>query len=77
MAESGIEARGAVFTRREVVDFILDLAGYTSDKPLHQAKLLEPSMGQGGFLTPVVERLLAAYSQVPARARHGVVRRSG
>ncbi len=73
MAESGIEARGAVFTRREVVDFILDLAGYTSDKPLHQAKLLEPSMGQGGFLTPVVERLLAAYSQVPARARHGVV----
>lgn len=23
-----IKARGAVFTRREVVDFILDLAGY-------------------------------------------------
>ncbi len=26
-SEGGIEARGAVFTRREVVDFILDLAG--------------------------------------------------
>ena len=30
MADSGVESRGAVFTRREVVDFILDLAGYTA-----------------------------------------------
>jgi len=34
----------AVFTRREVVEFILDLAGYTAGKPLHRAHL-EPSMG--------------------------------
>ncbi|MDR3451146.1 MAG: Eco57I restriction-modification methylase domain-containing protein [Alphaproteobacteria bacterium] len=61
MADSGTESRGAVFTRREVVDFILDLAGYTVDKPLHRARLLEPSMGQGDFLTPVVDRLLEAY----------------
>ena len=73
MAGSGIEARGAVFTRREVVDFILDLAGYTSDKPLHQARLLEPSMGQGDFLTPIIERLLAAYRRLPTKARRGVV----
>ena len=59
----GIEERGAVFTRREVVDFILDLAGYTADKPLHQARLLEPSMGQGDFLTPAIDRLLEAYAR--------------
>lgn len=63
MADSGTEARGAVFTRREVVDFILDLAGYTSDQPLHRARLLEPSMGQGDFLTPAIDRLLAAYQR--------------
>lgn len=60
-SQGGIEARGAVFTRREVVDFILDLAGYTPDKPLHERRLLEPSFGGGDFLLPVVERLLAAW----------------
>jgi hypothetical protein len=63
MADSGAESRGAVFTRREVVDFILDLTGYTADKPLHRARLLEPSMGQGDFLTPVIDRLFEAYDR--------------
>lgn len=60
-SQGGVEARGAVFTRREVVDFILDLSGYTPDKPLHQMRLLEPSFGGGDFLLPAVERLLAAW----------------
>jgi hypothetical protein len=34
----GIEERGAVFTRREVVEFILDLVGYTSNKDLRSKK---------------------------------------
>lgn len=59
-SQGGVEARGAVFTHREVVDFILDLAGYTPDKPLHEKCLLEPSFGGGDFLLPAVERLLAA-----------------
>jgi type I restriction-modification system DNA methylase subunit len=63
MAEAGAESRGAVFTRREVVDFILDLAGYTTNKPLHKARVLEPSMGQGDFLTPVIDRLFEAYTR--------------
>jgi hypothetical protein len=63
MAESGAESRGAVFTRRVVVDFILDLAGYTVDKPLHRARVLEPSMGQGDFLTPVIDRLFESYER--------------
>lgn len=60
-SQGGVEARGAVFTRREVVDFILDLTGYTPDKPLHEKRLLEPSFGGGDFLLPAVERLLAAW----------------
>lgn len=57
----GIDERGAIFTRREVVDFILDLTGYTADKPLHRMSLLEPSFGDGDFLLPAIERLLAAW----------------
>lgn len=34
-ASGGIDSRSAIFTRPEVVDFILDLAGYTEDQPLH------------------------------------------
>ncbi|MGU9982459.1 Eco57I restriction-modification methylase domain-containing protein [Phreatobacter sp. HK31-P] len=62
LAEAGAEERGAIFTRREVVDFILDLAGYTADQPLHRRRLLEPSVGEGDFLFPALERLFAAYS---------------
>ena len=58
LARSDADERGAVFTRREVVDFILDLAGYTSDQPLHEYRLLEPSFGDGDFLLPAIERLL-------------------
>ena len=60
-ADGGHEARGAIFTRSEVVDFILDLAGYTEDQPLHEKRLLEPSFGGGDFLLPIIERLLSAW----------------
>ena len=59
--EGGLEARGAIFTRSEVVDFILDLAGYTEDQPLYKKRILEPSFGAGDFLLPIIERLLAAW----------------
>jgi hypothetical protein len=61
MAGSGDKERGAVFTRPDTVAFILDLAGYTADKPLHKKVLLEPSFGHGEFLKAAVERLLAAW----------------
>jgi hypothetical protein len=68
MALADADGRGAVFTRREVVDFILDLAGYTADQPLHEARLLEPSMGHGEFLVAAIDRLMSAYSRVPSAA---------
>jgi hypothetical protein len=57
----GVDERGAIFTKREVVDFILDLCGYTTDQPLHQLRLLEPSFGGGDFLLPAIDRLLAVW----------------
>lgn len=62
LAVSGVEARGAIFTRREVVDFILDLVGYAPEQPLHEMRLLEPSFGAGDFLLPAIERLLDAWA---------------
>lgn len=57
------ESRGAVFTRAEVVEFILDLAGYTANAAVHTRRVLEPSFGEGAFLMPLVKRLLAAWRQ--------------
>lgn len=59
--ENATEARGAIFTRVEVVDFILDLVGYTEDLPLHKKRILEPSVGGGDFLLQVIGRLLTAW----------------
>lgn len=63
LSTSGNEERGAVFTRREVVDFILDLVGYTADKRLWELRLLEPAFGQGDFLTVAVERLIESWKR--------------
>ncbi|MQA40117.1 N-6 DNA methylase [Rugamonas sp. FT29W] len=57
----GHEVRGAVFTRIEVVEFILDLVGYTEDKPLHQLRILEPSFGGGNFLIAAIRRLINSW----------------
>lgn len=61
LAAAGIEERGAVFTKREVVEFILDLTRYTTSAALHKKRLLEPSFGEGAFLLVAVERLLESY----------------
>ena len=55
------EARGAIFTRAEVVDFILDLVGYSSDKYLYQKCILEPSFGNGDFLLAIVDRVIESW----------------
>jgi len=48
---------GAVFTRRWVVELILDLAGYTADQSLDRLTAIEPACGHGAFLIPMVARL--------------------
>ncbi|MGH9271750.1 MAG: HsdM family class I SAM-dependent methyltransferase [Ilumatobacteraceae bacterium] len=60
LAEGPAAVHGEVFTRRWVAELILDLAGYHVDAPLGTKVIVEPACGTGGFLVPIVERLLAA-----------------
>lgn len=62
-SQGGVEERGAFYTRPEVVHFMLNLAGYTDDKPLYEMRVLEPSCGGGSFLYPIVERLLNSWER--------------
>src|ERR1051326_968020 len=53
------EPVGAIFTRPEIVDLILDLAGYSpATIRLAELMVLEPSCGDGAFLETIVARLL-------------------
>ena len=55
------EAVGAVFTKPEIVALILDLSGYVPDKQrLAEVRVLEPSCGDGAFVSHVVVRLIAS-----------------
>jgi adenine-specific DNA-methyltransferase len=51
---------GEVFTRRWVVETILDLAGYTADRDLADMLVVEPACGAGAFLGPITDRLSAS-----------------
>lgn len=63
------EPIGAIYTRPEIVAFILDLAGYTvGSQRLATRPLLEPSCGDGAFLEAILTRLLDS-----ERAVHGKV----
>lgn len=61
--QGNTESRGAIFTKREVVDFILDLVGYTEHHPLFEMKILEPSFGAGDFLLPIIDRLVKSWKR--------------
>lgn len=53
------EPVGAVFTRPEIVDLILDLAGYSAmEVRLSTRSILEPSCGDGAFLEAILKRLV-------------------
>ncbi|MDN0199435.1 N-6 DNA methylase [Streptomyces sp. S.PNR 29] len=51
---------GEVYTRRWVVDMILDLVEYTADRDLTQWTITDPACGTGAFLLSIAERLSAA-----------------
>lgn len=53
-----LEARGVVYTKRWVVELLLDLAGYRPERNLIDAVAVEPAAGDGAFLGPMVDRLL-------------------
>lgn len=53
-----VQEHGEVFTRRWVVDLILDLVGYCTDRDLVEMKAVEPACGSGAFLVAMIERLM-------------------
>ncbi|MDJ0391159.1 Eco57I restriction-modification methylase domain-containing protein [Roseomonas sp. E05] len=77
LAEAPARARGAIFTQPAVAGLLLDLTGYTTDRPLHRMRLLEPGFGAGDFLLPVIDRLLAAWRASGDRTDHPVASLAG
>jgi hypothetical protein len=63
-----IDERGAIYTKSEIVEFILDLIGYEPQKPLQEMRLLEPSFGGGRFLFAAVNRLISAFKASDRKA---------
>lgn len=60
-ANADSKNRGAIFTKRTVVDFMLDLTDYTVGNDITSKRILEPSFGDGDFLLPIIERVILAY----------------
>lgn len=56
----GGEPKGVVYTKRWVVDLILDLAGYRPENDLGGHYAVEPSAGEGAFFLPMVGRLMGS-----------------
>lgn len=52
------EPLGAVYTKPEVVQAMLDMIGYTSEKSLLDYRVLEPGCGAGAFVHEIVTRLI-------------------
>ena len=70
------EAHGVVLTKPHIVSFILDLAGYCTEKDLRALTLLEPSCGDGAFLVEAARRLAASavLHGIPWSDLHGCIR---
>jgi hypothetical protein len=54
---AALESKGVVYTKRWVVELLLDLAGYQSEANLVDVVAVEPAAGDGAFLGPMIERL--------------------
>lgn len=59
------DARGAVHTKQEVAEFILDLVGWKVGVIQPTDRLLEPAAGHADFLLPAAARLLASLPHAP------------
>ena len=54
---------GDVFTKPCVVDYMLDMVGYTADKDLSMTSIMEPSCGEGEFIISIITRLAESASR--------------
>lgn len=63
LPEGGV---GAVYTKPEIVELMLDLSGYCVTQPLRERVVLEPSCGDGAFLDCILSRLCESEAGFPA-----------
>jgi len=64
--DSAAREAGVVYTRSWMVELVLDLAGYLPERRLGEMVAMEPSAGDGAFLSAMVRRL------VKSCERHGI-----
>lgn len=55
------EERGAIYTKPQIVEYMLDLAGFTCEKELYRFQTLEPSCGSGEFILAIARRVIVSY----------------
>ncbi len=55
---NALEAKGVIYTKEWVVELLLDLADYRTERNLVDAVAIEPAAGRGAFLGPMIRRLI-------------------
>jgi hypothetical protein len=63
LSQGNTDERGAIYTKGEVVDFILDLIAFTPAFWSENGTLLEPSFGGGDFLLPIARQIFSDYQK--------------
>ena len=58
--------KGQIYTRPEVVEFMITAIGLNSNEDFENARILEPSCGEGEFVVALVHRLLRSYKRRPS-----------
>lgn len=66
-------ARGAVFTKKPVVDLLFTLGNYKQGSNLLSTRILEPSFGHGDFLLPAARKLLTEWKGSAASGKDEVL----
>ncbi|MBB2896691.1 Eco57I restriction-modification methylase domain-containing protein [Pseudomonas sp. AS2.8] len=66
--EASSSEKGQVYTRPEVVRYMLTCLGFNVVSDLKDLTILEPSCGEGEFTTEIIRRLISLPSQRPSLA---------
>jgi predicted helicase len=54
---------GTVYTKPEIVDYILNSVGLFSGNNFYAKKILDPSVGEGAFIIPIIKKILEYFSK--------------
>ncbi len=57
--------KGQIYTKPEVVEFMITSIGLNSSEDFNNARILEPSCGEGEFVVALVRRMLSSFVKKP------------